>query len=135
MQKVIARIKLDDSVETVEGGLKSYDETSLVLVLPQGGEATYPKNDVEDLNITDQVFELSQVAPVTEEPKAKKEKTKVEGTELKPLKEGSKLAQVVEICKANPNATRKEVIALIVEATGMSAAGASTYHQNAKAYL
>jgi hypothetical protein len=131
MQKAIAKVNIDGEVETFVGALKSNDGDSIVLVLDSGGEMSFPKSDVEDLNITDEVIDLPE-EPKAEAPKI--EKTKVTG-ELKPLKVGSKLHQVVEICRANPNMVRKEQIALIMEQVGMTQAGASTYHQNAKPYL
>lgn len=132
MKKAIVKVLEGEKVvEEVVGGLKEVLEDEVVLVLSEGGEAHFQKEDVL-VEMTDEVFVLSKGEEKVEVKKVKKEK--VEG-ELKALKEGSKLAQVVAICKANPTATRKELIALIVEQVGMTAAGASTYHQNAKPYL
>lgn len=62
--------------------------------------------------------------------------TSVAPTEKKStgLRPGSKQAQVVEMMRNNPGLSRKEYINMIVEHFGMSSAGASTYHQNGKAF-
>lgn len=53
----------------------------------------------------------------------------------KELKSGSKMDQVVDLCRANKDKTRKELIELVVEKVGMTPAGASTYINNAKVFL
>lgn len=50
----------------------------------------------------------------------------------KEVKVGSKLERAVAIVKANPNASRKELITMFVEQLSMTPAGASTYVYNAK---
>jgi len=132
MQLIKAKIEENGQVVDIIGHLYSTLQDSIVLVLPEGGQMTIPKDDlVEPIEyLKDEVIEL---------PKQKVEVKKDGVTVVKklpPLKEGGKLAKVVALCDANPNASRKELIAMIVE-TGImtSLAGASTYHQNAKPYL
>jgi hypothetical protein len=119
-----------NEVYDVVGLLKESNEDNIVLILPEGGEMVISKDDIA--GVTDVVVRL----PHTEKKGGKKEKVVLKEGELKPLKVGSMLEKVVLLCKANPNATRKELIAMIVE-TGImkSSAGASTYHQMAKPYL
>ena len=47
-------------------------------------------------------------------------------------KVGSKMDRAIEVFYANPEATRKQVIALFVSELGMTPAGASTYYQTIK---
>lgn len=51
------------------------------------------------------------------------------------LRNGSKQQLVVDMMLKNPNLERKDYINMIVEQFGMSKAGASTYHQNAKKHI
>lgn len=78
----------------------------------------------------DEVPEVEASAPV------EKTETKVRAPRKKSTGEGpSKQEQVIEIVKSNPEASRKELIDLVVKQLGMTPAGASTYVYNAKQAL
>lgn len=155
MKRAIAKILIEEKdqkgnivsseIITVEGGLKAWNEDVLVFQLPEG-EATYPKDDVEDLKILDEVFVLERPVKLpeyteTKKPEVKvqkeaKEKTvKVEG-ELKAPKPGSPLETIVNICKANPTMSRKQILPLLKAALPDKSDGfISTYHQTAQKHL
>ena len=95
----------------------------------EGGTATFPDEDIQSITLgTTKVsveLELPKVEVITF-PKVKGK------TVLKSTKAPSgKLQQVIEIVSANMELTRQEMIALIVQNTGMGEAGASTYRNNA----
>lgn len=147
VKKAVAKILIEDKdqkgnvikseVITVEGGLVRWDEDNLVFLLPEGGEATYPKDDVEDLKITDELFVLKKTTTRVTETKAAPVKKEKENSDTpKTLKPGSALEQVVNICRANPTLTRKQMIAKILEAMpGKTEGFASTYHNMAMKHI
>lgn len=131
MQRVTAKINLDGTEEIFEGGLKSNDENGLVLVLSSGSEISFPKEDVINFQTSNDIFILdSGDAPTNDEkPQTATKKTGLKAPSLK-------LKKVIDLCVANPNATRKQILSKIVELKIMNTeAGASTYHQNAKPYV
>lgn len=114
---------------------KGYEAIRLQVV---GAIAYIPDSEVEEIEMGEIVSEsdLTILAP-------EKSEEIVCGVErpnqmyYKPtqLKSGSKLDQVVKLCKTNIGKTRKEMIEMIVERVGMTPAGASTYLNNAKSFL
>jgi hypothetical protein len=132
MSKVqIAKVLEGNDIIELEGVVKEITDDNIILDLVGGGEVTINKEDLLE-PLTDKVIDNSN----TEEVKTVEKSETVVVKKLPALKPGSKLARVVELCDANPNLKRKELIALIVQNGIMaSEAGASTYHQNAKPYL
>jgi len=133
MSKVqIAKILEGNDVVELEGVVKEVTDDNIVLELTSGGEVTLSKEDLLE-PLTDKVIDNSGT---TSEVPAAPTGTATVVKKLPALKPGSKLARVVELCKANPGLKRKELIAKIVsEGIMATEAGASTYHQNAKPYL
>ena len=82
-------------------------------------------------------FDLPDVQPVVK-PKARKTKSKKTGAAKRPSgqpREGSKLAQAIEIAKSLETVDRKTLIAAFVDQLGMTPAGASTYASNVKKFV
>lgn len=135
MNKVI--VKMNDG-EIFEGGLVTMDSDLIVMRLPEGGTMEVRTGDCASA-IQDGLITIDNKPVRTVEvngEKVKKEKKEVVKGDRSTLKEGSKLKLVVDLCDANPKATRKQLISMILEAGIMtSEPGASTYHQNAKPYL
>lgn len=128
MTKVTAKILEDGEILELVGEVLAIHEDDIVLKLDGGGECTIAKEDLLE-PLGEVVLVLPDVVPDV------KVEKKVEG-KVPELKEGGKLWKVVQLMKANPNATRKQIISKIVELKIMATeAGASTYHQNAKKYL
>jgi hypothetical protein len=142
MDRVMAKIIDNGNEQIIEAGLEKWDETTLYLVLKDGSQKPVPKNDVLALQITNKVFYLDGQEVPPEEPEEIVEEKKP--FTIAPMgskqKKGDgqpsfKLQQCIDIVKANPNLARKTVIMAIMKKTGMSEAGASTYHQLAKKHL
>lgn len=137
IKKAIAKIMVDGELITVEGGLKDWDNDYLYFLLPEGGEAMYPKDDVEDLQRFEELFVLKKTTvkvPTNTNTTTSEKKPTTQGP--KTLKPGSALEQVVNICRANPTLTRKQIIAKIIEAMpGKTEGFASTYHNLAMKHI
>lgn len=73
---------------------------------------------LNSLNLADIIVKSTQT--IVDVPKVVEAVVSTSGTK-------SKKERALEIRAANPNATRKELIAMFVEQLGMTAAGASTY--------
>lgn len=98
----------------------------IVMVKPTDG--TFEKHKPVVLTSAVEVEETAKpkiVMPDGSVAKAKKVYTKLEGG-------ATKAERALELYKANPNATRKELIEMFMSQLGMSAAGASTYASNVK---
>ena len=137
MEKARAHVMIDGKVETYEGGLKRWDEDYLYFCLPEGGEARFPKDDVELLERLGGTFVLPGKVPVTEPIRIKLGAPKAPAA-APVLKPGSAIEQVVNIIKASGLDVvkdRKKLIPMIMAATGKTEGWASTYHQNAKKYF
>lgn len=90
----------------------------------QRGEMTYRHRTLG--KITKEMFVGKSGPQVTATPKAKPKST----AKAKPTTIGSKKQMAMEIYKANPNATRQQVIAMFMSHLSMTKAGASTYYYN-----
>jgi len=144
MDRAIAKIKKDGQVETIIAGLESWTENQLIFVLGNGEQLTVQKDDVEALQITNKTFYLDGQAPEVEEPDPEDLYEEKKPFVIAPMgsqrKKGDgqpsfKLQQCIDIVQANPNLPRKTILLAIMKKTGMSEAGASTYHQLAKKHL
>lgn len=141
MKKAIMKLmKGEEVVDEIVGGYVSADENRVVMVLPEGGTAYFPKDDDHWLELTDEVFVMPEGVKVKlrDEPKdpPKAKAPVAPSTGLKPVKAGSPLETIIAICKANPTMKRKDILPLIKAALPDKTEGfCSTYHNMAQKYL
>jgi hypothetical protein len=111
---------------------EKFSEVGVVKVLTPTRVKFKTKHGLVDVRLDDGTFEVVEAGTSsldTQEDNA----GSAQSTSAQPtVKAGSKLERAIAIVKANPTASRKELIQLIVDQLGMSAAGASTYAHNAK---
>lgn len=116
MQKAkVFTINEDTTITSVTGILISQDAEKVVLDI-DGTETSFDKNMVSRIQLIDN-------------------KPKAEKAAKAPREKSAKVLAAEQVVRENPGMARKEQIALLRKMTGMSQAGASTYHQNARKAL
>jgi hypothetical protein len=114
-----------------KGWVKDVSEQYLSYYHEEGGECMVPLDSIQKPTVGKKAVKRSDM--VIKRPTPEKEPKRYDASAgAKAPKPGSKQEAVSKIYNANSDKSRKEIIALIVEQVGMSAAGASTYYQNAK---
>lgn len=107
-------------------------EVGVVKKLTPTRVAFKTKHGLVDVRLDDGTFEVVSDADSSLDTQEEVVTASSKPAQQPAVKAGSKLERAIAIVKANPKASRKELIQLVVDQLGMSSAGASTYVHNAK---